>query len=375
MVELPAGISHEHLADLRARDGPDRTAGFLDGKTVAQRTNVGEPLRQGHEVLVAGRLRAREQPGNVLLGPRGVLHHLMNAADTRLDDAHVVGEQPERQSPIGLCEDLLSAGGLQDGPTVAFARYQRIEQTREHATFRPEHCEDRWYSHARFGRQGLHGGLGVAPIGEKASGRGDDPVLTFGRPLPATRSVVWASLLLLSHSIHLVYIEYMVPTSNITTGAPRRSRWVLVPPPPPLFILPLIAGVTLSRALGLSLAPLSIVPLLRVLGWAALVGAAGLIISAPLLFLLGRTTIVPHGKARALIVNGPFRISRNPMYLGLTVLYLGVTLVTNTPLPLLLVSLPLWVVLTKVIPFEEENLARIFGDEYHTYQRRVRRWI
>jgi protein-S-isoprenylcysteine O-methyltransferase Ste14 len=52
------------------------------------------------------------------------------------------------------------------------------------------------------------------------------------------------------------------------------------------------------------------------------------------------------------------------MYLGLTVLYIGITFVANVPWPLLFLPLPLWVTQTKTIPFEERTLERIFGDQY-----------
>jgi protein-S-isoprenylcysteine O-methyltransferase Ste14 len=63
------------------------------------------------------------------------------------------------------------------------------------------------------------------------------------------------------------------------------------------------------------------------------------------------------------------------MYLGLTIAYLGVTLLLASAWPLLFLVLPLWVISSKTIPFEEAAMARLFGDEYRAYQRRVRRWL
>ena len=157
-------------------------------------------------------------------------------------------------------------------------------------------------------------------------------------------------------------------------AALQRSRWMMLPPPP-TFIVPLVAGVLLGRLWPAPLVPAALAPFGVWLGVAVLVGSAALLVPPPLMFLLRRTTIVPHALAKRLIVSGPYRVTRNPMYLGLVVLYLGVTLVTNVAWPLLFLPFPLWVLHTKIIPYEEENLARIFGDEYREYQRRVRRWL
>jgi protein-S-isoprenylcysteine O-methyltransferase Ste14 len=100
-----------------------------------------------------------------------------------------------------------------------------------------------------------------------------------------------------------------------------------------------------------------------------------LLAPAPALFLLRHTTIIPHADAKTLITGGPYRFTRNPMYLALTIGYVGAALAMNALGPLLLLSVPLWVLEKKTIPFEEANLTRIFGDEYRAYQQRVRRWI
>jgi len=150
---------------------------------------------------------------------------------------------------------------------------------------------------------------------------------------------------------------------------PVRSRWLLIPPPP-LYVLALILGASLGRAFPLPLVPHGLRYPAQIVGMAFVVAAGVLMVSAPLLFLNHRTTLVPFGNARS-----PYRISRNPMYLGLTVAYLGVTLLIASVWPLLVLAFPLWVIGTKTIPFEEEAMTRLFGDEYRAYQRRVRRWI
>jgi protein-S-isoprenylcysteine O-methyltransferase Ste14 len=155
---------------------------------------------------------------------------------------------------------------------------------------------------------------------------------------------------------------------------PWRSRWLLIPPPP-LFVGSFVAGVQAHRVVPLPLVPASIQAAART-GGVGLVGLAVLLLAAaPALFLHHRTTIVPHRKARSLITAGPYRITRNPMYVGLTLAYVGVALTMNLVWPLLFLMLPLWVLHNKIIPFEEATLARIFGVEYRAFRQRVRRWI
>lgn len=160
--------------------------------------------------------------------------------------------------------------------------------------------------------------------------------------------------------------------TSAQTSAPL--GWAKVPPPA-LFILPLVAGVLLNRRVRLPLTQPIFYPYAQAIGFSLIGVAAVLLLVSPALFVRYRTTIVPHHHARRLIVAGTYRISRNPMYLGLALLYLGVTFVTNAAWPLFWFALPIWVMHMKIIPMEEENLEHAFGDEYRSYRRRVRRWL
>jgi len=151
----------------------------------------------------------------------------------------------------------------------------------------------------------------------------------------------------------------------------RRSRWVLVPPPLS-FALPLVGATWLHTRLPIPLLP-GVAG--RALGILVLLVALYFIPTAPILFALHKTTIVPHGQPHTLIERGPYRSSRNPMYVGLVLLYLGVTCLMGSAWPLLFLALPIWVLQTKTIPFEERALERVFGDAYLDYARRVRRWL
>jgi len=87
------------------------------------------------------------------------------------------------------------------------------------------------------------------------------------------------------------------------------------------------------------------------------------------------TNINPLRPATALVTGGPFRFTRNPLYLSLVLLYLGLTLAVNGLWPLVL-FFPLLVVLHYgVIAREERYLESKFGDAYRNYRASVRRWL
>jgi protein-S-isoprenylcysteine O-methyltransferase Ste14 len=92
-------------------------------------------------------------------------------------------------------------------------------------------------------------------------------------------------------------------------------------------------------------------------------------------FVLQRTTLHPTGQPARLVVNGPHARSRNPMYLSLTVVYVGLALAIGRAWPLALAVLPWASMNWAVIPFEEARLRETFGQAYVDYCRRVRRWI
>lgn len=87
------------------------------------------------------------------------------------------------------------------------------------------------------------------------------------------------------------------------------------------------------------------------------------------------TNVPPNKPAHSIVQGGPFKYSRNPMYLSFVVMYVGLAMLADAPLMLFL-SIGLWYVLDNmVIEKEEEYLTAKFGDEYLTYCDKVRRWI
>lgn len=87
------------------------------------------------------------------------------------------------------------------------------------------------------------------------------------------------------------------------------------------------------------------------------------------------TTIDFNGTPNRLVTDGPFRFSRNPIYLSGVTLSLGVAIVLGS-MVIFIFTIALFVILNSFyIPFEENKLASEFGGSYDEYKRSVRRWI
>jgi protein-S-isoprenylcysteine O-methyltransferase Ste14 len=144
-------------------------------------------------------------------------------------------------------------------------------------------------------------------------------------------------------------------------------------PPPFWYAGAVLVGALLDRAWPL---PLGVRPAWRS-PLALLCAAAwfGLMAGGMSRFLRARTTILPMRPASALVTSGPYRFTRNPMYLGLALLTLGFALFFNTWWIVVLLVPALIVVDRAVIAREEAYLRRRFGGEYEAYRRRVRRWL
>jgi protein-S-isoprenylcysteine O-methyltransferase Ste14 len=76
-----------------------------------------------------------------------------------------------------------------------------------------------------------------------------------------------------------------------------------------------------------------------------------------------------------MVVEGPYRVTRNPIYLAFTLLYAGITVLVNALWAALLLPFVLAIMRRGVIDREERYLERRFGDDYLRYKARVRRWI
>ncbi len=87
------------------------------------------------------------------------------------------------------------------------------------------------------------------------------------------------------------------------------------------------------------------------------------------------TAVEPWKPSTALATDGPYRFSRNPIYVGFAITYAGLAVGMNSPITLLLLIPCLLVVDRFVIQREETYLAAKFGADYDAYRNRVRRWL
>ncbi len=92
-------------------------------------------------------------------------------------------------------------------------------------------------------------------------------------------------------------------------------------------------------------------------------------------FLKIRTTLSPFETPRVLVTTGPFRISRNPVYLGMASILFGSALFMGSGITFISPLLFMVIIQILFIPVEEEKLERVFGDQYREYKRTVRTWI
>jgi protein-S-isoprenylcysteine O-methyltransferase Ste14 len=111
------------------------------------------------------------------------------------------------------------------------------------------------------------------------------------------------------------------------------------------------------------------------LGYGIVLSGLGFAFSAMVYFAIKKTTLDPHGSVSAIVTDGPYRFSRNPIYLGLVSVLIGLPLVYGSLWGL--AAAPVFILFMNwlVIQYEEAYLQKKFGGEYTSYKSRVRRWL
>lgn len=156
-------------------------------------------------------------------------------------------------------------------------------------------------------------------------------------------------------------------------------------PPPAIYFSGLVLGVVFDALFPISLhgsvaslglfgpqAPMA--PRL-IIGLSVLAAGFALNLSAVQRFRQAETTVLPWGRPTAFVTAGPYRFSRNPMYLGLSIGYVGLAITVGSLWAFLLLPAVLVAMVYGVIRREEAHLARRFGAQYEAYRARVRRWL
>jgi protein-S-isoprenylcysteine O-methyltransferase Ste14 len=143
-------------------------------------------------------------------------------------------------------------------------------------------------------------------------------------------------------------------------------------PPPLVYLVAIVVGAALERVWRWKL------PTGRwgtVVGALLIVAAIVLIGSALSQFKRAETSPKPHKPTKAIVTSGPFRFTRNPIYVAFTLAQLGIALMTASGWILALLVPALLFIRVGVIAREERYLERKFGEEYVRYKRAVRRWM
>ena len=154
-------------------------------------------------------------------------------------------------------------------------------------------------------------------------------------------------------------------------SAERDAPGVVAPPP-----LIYAGGLAVGLGLDAALPSASLPRLLRTsLGWVLVVAGVVLLASFLAAFRRARTPVDPREATTTVVTSGPYRLSRNPAYLGMTLIYAGIAVLGQALWAFLALIVTLVVVDRGVIAREERYLERKFGAEYLRYKARTRRWL
>lgn len=153
---------------------------------------------------------------------------------------------------------------------------------------------------------------------------------------------------------------------------PNRIPW-----PPLLYGAAILAAIGAQFVLpfGLGWIPRPFSDLLFAIGWLVIGGALALDFSAMATLHRARTTVWPNRRSDHLVSSGPYRITRNPIYVGNTMLMIGVGLVSGIAWFILLAFAAALATQKLAIEREEAHLTHRFGKPYRDYMKKVRRWI
>ena len=159
---------------------------------------------------------------------------------------------------------------------------------------------------------------------------------------------------------------------NPESTEPERDTAGVVAPPPLIFL----AGLGIGFGLEALLPGGSLPDLVRwALGGLLVVSGLALLATFNLSFNRSGTAVEPWKPTTAIVTSGPYGFTRNPAYLGMALVYVGIAFLAGAPWALVPLPLVLLVINNGVILREERYLERKFGSEYLDYKGRVRRWI
>lgn len=148
-----------------------------------------------------------------------------------------------------------------------------------------------------------------------------------------------------------------------------------LPWPPMIYIAAAALAIVLHWLLPLPWVPGPFGEFLFAVGWLVVAGAIAIDIAVMRAMSRAKTTIMPHKGSDHLVTGGPFSFTRNPIYVGNTMLMLGVGLISGIVWFLLLAPVAAYATTKLAIEREERHLEARFGKKYRDYMKKVRRWL
>jgi protein-S-isoprenylcysteine O-methyltransferase Ste14 len=149
----------------------------------------------------------------------------------------------------------------------------------------------------------------------------------------------------------------------------ERKRKIL----PPVYLLLTLLAMAAMHFL-LPIARVIAAPYTR-LGWVFVAVGVAIAAVAAGAFRRAGTPVIPFEPSTALVTSGLYRVTRNPMYLGMVVLLIGVAILLGSLTAFLPVPVFAWIIQKWFIEGEERFLEEIFGENYLAFKRNVRRWL
>jgi protein-S-isoprenylcysteine O-methyltransferase Ste14 len=146
----------------------------------------------------------------------------------------------------------------------------------------------------------------------------------------------------------------------------------VIAPPPLIYAGALLAGLLANRRYHIPFLPRRVA---RTLGWPLLACGLGVGFLGTREMRRAETNVDPYKPVTTLVTGGPFRFTRNPLYLSMTLIYGGISALANALPAVLLLLIVLRLMQRGVIEREERYLESKFGDEYIEYKGKVPRWI
>jgi protein-S-isoprenylcysteine O-methyltransferase Ste14 len=155
---------------------------------------------------------------------------------------------------------------------------------------------------------------------------------------------------------------------------PEQKNAGVIVPPPLIYLGVLVAALAVDALAGGPVTGLNWTPRLM-LGAALIVVGVVIPLIAAAQFRIAGTEVPPWKPSSALVTTSVYRFTRNPMYLGLTLIYAGIALLADSVLALIGLVPLLAVIHYGVIKREEHYLEIVFGEAYREYKQHVRRWL